>query len=93
MEEAGEEVGGNKGRKRVIGVRGEESTGVEGTEGGVPVRRRGWEAKGKQRGERECRIQIEGQFCNVTVSVNCCAGCLTSLIPQKQMPPDVGLTR
>lgn len=47
---------------------------------------RGWEATGKQRRKRERGKQSESekQDCNVTVSLNCCAGCLTSLIPPKQ---------
>lgn len=57
----------NSGRKGGIRVqRG-------GTEGWVPERQRGWEAKGKERRERECRIQIERKFCNVTVfKLLCC---------------------
>lgn len=51
--------------------------------GGAYERRRGWEAKGEQRRKRECGMQSE-KYCNVTVSLNCCVGCLTRLIPQKQ---------
>lgn len=40
------------------------------------------------KGNVECRVRASGEYSNVTVSLKCCVGCLTSLI----LPKQTGLT-
>lgn len=82
----GEEVGGEQWEKR-----GDTGTTGGGQKGECLRDREGGRLKVKKGGKGNVEYRLRGSFA-MSLSLNCCAVCLTSLIPQKQTPPDVGLT-
>lgn len=85
-----EEAGGGGGR-RTVGEKGGYGYNGGGQKGECLRDREGGRLKVKKGGKGNVEYRLRGSFA-MSLSLNCCAVCLTSLIPQKQTPPDVGLT-